>query len=221
MGYIWQSYRKEKKFHISDTLFSPYLEIAEPDRSAPKGITGDFEDVNPMIRFEKIFKPLLRSGISEKDKEKLENILFHYLARLDRKTGIHSVSLEEIQLAEKINQGTYGEDNKKRLNLLESAERKWVLHYLRLQIANGERKLYFEEALHRLFPRAALYYYPTDQVFIVYLRQLQNNKDQAALKLLESLFMDLTNKPIRIFWGWHFGIIGNEATMRMNGIQLY
>lgn len=78
-------------YKVKDNRVSPYLEL-QADNLYGNGHSGKYLklDVNPYIRFLKIFEPLLSPDDMgyEEFNQALSDILLHYLADLDLKSGM-------------------------------------------------------------------------------------------------------------------------------------
>jgi len=106
MKYIWQNYSAENNFRVEINPLSPYLEVG----NVGEKIFG----VNPIPRFYDIFYPLFENYSPERFSE-LENCLFHYLAKLDLKNGLHRVSIFEHLLDKEIREKIFGGDVARRI----------------------------------------------------------------------------------------------------------
>ena len=61
MEYLWQQYDKNNKYVIAQNLLSPYSEV--------QGMVDGYIEVNPLFRFEKIFRSLFSNNDSVLDKK--------------------------------------------------------------------------------------------------------------------------------------------------------
>ena len=225
--YIWKNYSPDTRYEVAETPFSPYIEDF--------GEAAPVRQVNPLIRFSSIFNPLIQRGssysnsqsekaeISETAEEKrreIENILFHYLAQLDRKCGIHADSLLEYVIGEALERGDYGRRAAELYCGLNPKYQAVLQHYLLCQFLENGRKLYYREAVCACFNRARLYYYEEDKQFLLYLPQAENEADRDLIELIGWLFLEMSSK-VRVFWQYPFGIIGRSKTMIISNMQLY
>lgn len=218
MSYIWKNYKSNDRFEADEAPFSPYIE------EGPRSLDGR-RLINPIIRFDDIFSPIMSAvvqGVGSKEQwREVENILFHYLAQLDRKCGIHYFSVIEYFIERDLLQGKYGEWAKNAYENLSEKDKISVKHYLRKHIEANGKELFFRDAVQEIFPGSATYFFEEDDKrFIVYIPQLENKENVEALELLKYLFMEVT-ADVRVFWGYHFGIIGKNNTMRIGNIAIY
>ncbi len=226
MNYIWNNYKKDLIYRIDDNNFSPYIEDIAIDTKV--------RNVNPLIRFGEIFYPLVELfKVEEYNSEEgeaflyyIENIIFHYLAQLDRKTGIHRFSIEEFEIEEEIKRCYYGELVAKTYLKLIDSEKKIIKNFLRLQNYSNGRELFFREVIQKIFINSLCYFYPDDNKIIVYLPQRENDTNvngllnQEKFEMIQDLFIDVTAN-VKIFWEYHFGIINRDETMKIDNISIY
>ena len=218
--YIWEDYQPDKKYSVAltaDEIFSPFIENFQLGYEKERY-------VNPLIRFGDIFRPLFAEqafqSIAKSDRKELENILFHYLAQLDRKCGISYPAICYYLLDRKIMAGGYGAKIKELYAALQEKEQLTIQFYLYKYNQHKRRKYYYKEAVEALFPGSRLYFYQDEGKFLVYLPYAQSAYKQKLMQLVELLFMDLTVE-VRLFWQYHFGIIGNQKTMILDEIEIY
>lgn len=220
MNYIWNKYAQENKYIIAESseIFSPYLENCHLVNEYPYCL------VNSNIRFSKIFSDFIqvaeKTNISIEDRHQIENCLLHYLAQLDRKTGISKDVIEEYIIANDIKNGRYGTEIIEDFQKLPYSYQKNILYFLRKYYKNMGRNSYFDRVLKSIYQDAAVYYHNDDNLFLVYLPQAENKQDSICIKVLEYFFMDVTAQ-IRVFWQHHFGIIGRNETMKIGNIAIY
>lgn len=218
MDYLWRNYNSDTSYVLDAYVkeSSPPLEISRR--------SGDTVVVNPLPRFANVFYQLLvRKDLweaHEKEMRALSHCLLHFLAQLDRKTGLSAELLREDALDRQLVQGAFGEAIKDRYRRL-TLEQKWrIVGFLRRQEQENGRRLYFREVVQSLFPRASIYFYKRDLVFLIYLPQPENDADTNCMELLRMLFLDVTARQ-QLYWAYPFGIIGRKQTMRLNHMRLY
>lgn len=211
MRYIWQNYSSENNFYVEEKPLSPYLEV------------GNFEGknigVNPAPRFYKIFSPLYENS-REKKFTSLENCLFHYLAQLDLKSGLHLTSLFEQKLDGEIRKNVFGSRAREIYLSLEENERRIFLIYLqRHEAAQGLKNFFFDAVLH-FFPKTKFYFHEWEEKFLFCIPQRQTERNEKLMELLIFLLFDM-GTSYEIFWNCCFGIIGESETMKLDEIVIY
>ncbi len=216
MRYIWQNYDAENNFYVDKKPFSPYLEVSYSDE---KKI-----GVNPCIRFYEIFSPLYENANAVnfeplEEREQLENCLFHYLAMLDLKSGMHLTSMHESRLDEEICSGVYGDKAREIYLALNEEERRLILIYLqRHDTAQGLHTFFFDAVL-QFFPAARFYFYEWEKKFLFYIPASATEHNKKLMELLIFFLFDM-GVDYEIFWNCHFGIIDAEG-MRIDSTVIY
>ena len=98
-------------YKVKDNRVSPYLEL-QADNLYGNGHSGKYLklDVNPYIRFLKIFEPLLSPDDMgyEEFNQALSDILLHYLADLDLKSGMCKQDFYTSFIVKDLESGAYG-----------------------------------------------------------------------------------------------------------------
>ena len=92
MAYIWENYSGDNRYRVGEKI-CPYIEAFN---QRPPAI-----NVNPLIRFARIFNASFRDvsgevfafdalveNIRKEGVDQIINVLFHYLAQLDRMKGL-------------------------------------------------------------------------------------------------------------------------------------
>lgn len=218
MDYLWQNYSTDTSYILDTSMreSSPLLEISRR--------SGDTVVVNPLPRLADVLYPLLeRTDLwesSNKEMHTLSHCLLHFLAQLDRCTGMSAELLVEDELHCQLVQGHFGEAIKSRYERLPVDRQQIIVGYLRQQEHSDGCRLYFREAVKALFPAASVYFYKTDHIFLIYLPQTENDADADCMELLRMLFLDVTARQ-QLYWEQPFGIIGRKPTMRMDYMRLY
>ena len=211
MDYLWRNYKSKNFYELDLSLrySSPSLEISfRRDNGAI---------VNPIPRFADIFREWKNQ---ESDVKALSNCLLHFLAQLDRLTGLSVAFIFEELLDQHLSCGYFGESAKKIYTDLKSEHKRSILKFLRQQESMNGRRLYFHEVLKEIYPQSKIYFYHVDNRFLIYLPQKENEYDQNCMELLKILFLDATDE-YRIYWKYPFGIIEQKSTMQLDQTKVY
>lgn len=211
MKYIWQNYSAENNFRVEINPLSPYLEVG----NVGEKIFG----VNPIPRFYDIFYPLFENYSPERFSE-LENCLFHYLAKLDLKNGLHRVSIFEHLLDKEIREKIFGERARELyLSLAEDEQRIFLIYLRRHEAAQGLKNFFFD-ATQTFFPETKFYFHEWERKFLFCIPANETEHNQNLMELLIFFFMDM-GVAYEIFWNSHFGIIGDAETTRIGDFLIY
>lgn len=217
MEYLWQDYDEKNFYYAKNEMSAPYLEKCGVFRAAD----GARIEINPLIRFAAIFRPLIDAVETDDELHHIEDLLFHFLARLDLQCATHDFTLVEDNIRRELESGCYGERVARRFNRLTSDEQSKIVSLLRRQEHQNGRRLLFDEAIHSLFSGALLWFYEDEQRFLVHLPLSESDAARDKLELIRELFHDFIGNEPKIFWNAHFGIIGKPQTMRLDRVILY
>ena len=175
--------------------------------------------VNPVLRFEKIFSPIFENDTS-KDFEPLANCLLHYLAKLDLKSGVHCVSIFERRLDRQIREKFFGDRATELYLSLTEEERRIFLIYLRRHEAAQGLKNFFFDAVQTFFLATKFYFHEWDNKFLLCIPAAGTEHNKNLMTLLAFFFLDM-GVTYEIFWNSHFGIIGDNETIRVDDFLIY
>ena len=215
MDYLWTDYRREL-FYFSDT--APAFPFEERTVFTKQDRGGNFVDsvgINFLLRFSEIFLPLFKS-LTPDNRREVENIFYHFLAQLDRDCGKHKFTFVEELLGQELAKDFYGTRAGEIFRQFNSSAKRKVMRLLRLQEECEGRKLFFREAIQVFFAGAKIYFYEDEEKFLLYLPQEESADGKKIIELLTILFLDISCRTPEIFWGNHFGIIGEPETMRLD-----
>lgn len=211
MAYIWENYTADKVF-VSGKKVCPYMEIFHNSVNRT--------EVNPLLRFSELFE-LLHSeeldatidGLDDSD-----NILFHYLAQLDKCKGMNYRQRIIESLREEMDAGYFGDREKVLWSELSLYDKNTVLYVLADRLL-CDRDCFFMEAIKRLFELSSLCYEEKTDTYYLYLGVLKSVYNLNKFELIKSLFWPVKKKIVPV-WTAHYGIIGVIDTMRIGAIQI-
>lgn len=220
MKYIWEAFLEDKDrdiFLSQADVISPYYEIP------PKQDRWDNHiEYNAMIRYGAIFGPLL--DLDQSQSTGLDKVLFdvisHFLIQLDLKKGYSYREYGVRMLDQNMMQGMYGDSIKKQYGKLSIKKRYQVMHYLELAQHTGASMILFSKVVISLLETGVIYRDRTKQEsYLLYLGKKQNEADLNLIQLLQDLFLPF-GYSLRVMWDKHFGVWGNDNTLRYNRIEL-
>ncbi len=230
MRYLWTDYDSNRFYCSAEILSSPYEEHSDVYRDEKSGKT--VHELNPLIRLDEIFLPLFKleqgdendvapDDIFSSKRRHIENVLYHFLAGLDRLCGKHDFSMIEERLDQELRKGGYGQRAKDLYVKLTEGEQRIVARNLRRQEACDETELRYVQAVHDIFPGSRVYYYHDEQRFVVWIPQRETSNTQDRLELLKILFLDLTCNEPQVFWERHVGVMGIDIAPRVDEAVVY
>ena len=224
MAYIWEDHPERKTFRQGKNV-SPYLEVMSPGGS--EGVSL----VNPLLRFAGIFDALaplnmIHDLMGTPTEEMplvtfhmpdIENVLFHYLASLDRIRGIDAKQIRVDALERSILAGDFGPFEQAHWNELTERDRRVILHTLADKYACETVDNFFFLAVQKLFDHVSLIFEKDTGSYYLYISDHKTDHRDTLMKIVTQLFWDIRHK-LEIIWHYHYGIIGNDDTMRTSEI---
>lgn len=89
------------------------------------------------------------------------------------------------------------------------------------QMETGSSLQIFRKGVLILYPDAMLYQIKKEpKKLLIYIRNPKTEKGERQLQFVQNMFLPV-GFELRVFWQYHFGIIGAEGTMRLNEMALY
>ena len=212
MAYIWENYSSANEYCVGEGRdISPYFEILTESNAKMR--------VNPLIRFSAIFSEVFELKKFEINTSKVENILFHYLAMLDRIKGFDENELFAEYFDEEIRNGYYGKELLCKWDKISVSDRKKLLHVFKLKNSNDFEDNYFFQAIQKLFKIVSIIYEKNTKAYYLYIGENETKKKSLTLDVAKLLFWDIQCE-LRVIWKNHYGIIGIDDTMYISQITI-
>lgn len=216
MKYLWQAYDETKIYNVPRKLVEPYSEVQDDD--------GQRVMVSPFFRFETIFSALIEAwqdeSIDENVIKEIENIVYHYLAHLDRVAGLRFCFIVEALIEKELLQGSCGMQVKEQYERLTTAEKRQLLYFLREKKLRRNKKSFFCQVVTKFFGPVQMYYYGYEKKFFLCIPARKTDERSSKLELIQDLFFDVTGE-LEVFWDTDIGFIGREETMKIGQVIMY
>ena len=183
MAYIWENYSSDKVF-VSGKEICPYIEMFdEPSKR---------NEVNPLIRFSELFELLHSDDINEVigNAEVLDNILYHYLAQLDKCKGMNYKQRIIEMIRNELLEGYFGDKSKVLWSALNLTDKETVLYLLAERLLH-DGDCYFMEAINKLFRHSSLCYEEKTDTYYLYVGEIDSNYNVNIYELIKKLFWSL------------------------------
>lgn len=222
MSYIWESYSDEKEYRIGDKI-CPYIEVFNQH---PQAV-----DVNPLLRLSSIFKAavsdeqgtvyafdILREQIGDEGNEQVVNVLFHFLAQLDKTKGLSPTQQVVEKLRDEIERGMWGSKVQDSFKGLTERDKDCILYVLSSRIQKDNRS-FFMEAVGKCFPFSSLCYEEKTDLYYLYIGVAETDYNINKLDVIKALFWNINRKLLPV-WDYHYGIVGCNDTMHIDSIQI-
>lgn len=230
MNFIWDivlraresGYQEEDLFFVQAADYSPYYEqsfsVLNQDTVEKKEI-----ELNALFRFSHIFQEILKKDVNEF--EEFQKYLFdtavHILLYADLHYGISKRELYIRKFTKEILNGIFGEDAAQNFQMTDAHEQNRLAALVLTQVQTGSSLIIFRKAVLVLYPNAMLYQIRADKkTLLLYVEVKKSAEREQALNFVLEMFLPLCYE-LRVFWGYHFGVIGVESTMIMDEIEIY
>ena len=202
--------------------YSPWYEQSFPvlNETTAKGPEIEY---NPLYRFDAMFHNLLRDNFTESPifQDYLFDTVSHFLVQVDLHHGLTKRAFYVRCLMREMESGGFGSSIAAHLQATDPDKRERLSSLTLTQLQTGSSLLLFRKAAVLLFPDALLYQarYEPKQLLLF----IANKKDERLehhTQLIEELFLPISHR-LRVFWEHHFGVIGVDATMYADNIEIY
>lgn len=210
---------KEKVRYQQAKVYSPYCEAAQNSIKEERGIT--YLSVNGFYRYSAIMEPLFaKRGVSEEHKGWLYDIYMHYLTILEWRRGINGQEYEINRVREELEAGKYGESIAETYGVLPREDKYYIAHMLYQQQKTRESTIKFSDVLVAVLKNGIVYKNQNQEKQILfYINSKENIKENRIINMICELFLPL-GYELRVFRETHFGVFGEEQTMRIDEIEL-
>ena len=109
----------------------------------------------------------------------------------------------------------------KNFNRIEKSEQERLAALALCQMETGSSLGLFRRALLVLYPDALLYQIKNEgKNLLLYINIRENDREAGRLRFVTDMFLPV-GYELRVFFEYHFGIIGVEGTMITDEIALY
>lgn len=213
------------KFKVSKKV-SPYLELNVEDINFDELEQEDGKyivEVNPYIRFSDSFMYLfnIKYSKAKKFKDSLANIYFHIMGNLDLFDGRSCREYQLEFILKEIEEGKFGNKISKLFFNFTETEKYNISEVLYDLYKFENRMEAYKRVVQKVFFGSIIY----DNSFskaelVIYISNDDNKSNILKLKCIDMLFLPIGLKT-RVFWKYHFGIIGLPLTNKIGNIAIY
>ncbi|MBU3175844.1 hypothetical protein KPL47_05625 [Clostridium estertheticum] len=230
MNYIWdillkadkQNILRENIKFVPAKVYSPYMEIAFADLNANSLPSDNTIEINAYYRFQHIFDELLNVNFDE-SKELIEtffDIVIHFLAEIDLTQGLCKNEYYKKFIMKDIRNGSFGYELSENINEFNKEEIDYLLSGLITLYVTGESLYLFNKIIRKTFTNNIVYISNDhNKKLLIYLAKSKTQKLKRKIDVIINLFLPI-NMDVTIYWDKHFGIIGIDKTMKLDGIVI-
>ena len=230
MNCVWEIALKAQKsgYNLEELRFinsenpSPYTESTFDFLNADM-IENSIVEVNPLYRFAnelgEVFLPDVKGY--EKVREIFLDVIMHYVAVWDLRSGGDKKELRAMYILKEIEEGRFLKSIRKILISLGFEKSKRIIFCLLDLYKCKDYITIFRKALRELYPKANLYN-PSENLrkFTIFTGGDKTKKDIETIEMLKDMFLSLSYE-MDVFWKHHFGVIGVGESMRIGEIAIY
>ena len=230
MNFLWdialkaqqQGKREEELLFCQAREYSPFYEQAFSCLNETK-VEEAVIELNLLVRFAEIFQYILAEDNRQypQFEKYLIDAALHMILHADIYHGVSKRDIYIRKLTQEIENGTYWKRAAEEFKLIPFEKRSRIATLVLNQIQTGASVMTFRRALLVMFPNAVLYQIKAERKkLLLYLKMDKNKTDERMLQLIEDMFLPVSYH-LRVFWKYHFGIIGVDDTMKIDEIAIY
>lgn len=230
MNFIWDivlnakshGTEEEELFFRPAKESSPWYEQSFPILNEDRAEGPEIE-YNPLYRFDALFHDLLREDLDESPEfqAQLFDAVSHLLVQTDLHHGLSKREYYIRRLLKELEEGEYGPAVAQHIHSIAPEKRERLAALVLTQLQTGSNLLLFRRAVLVLFPNALLYQERTDlKRILLYVGAPKTEMLEQSVQLIETLFLPVCFR-LRTFWSHHFGVVGVDAVMKLDQIEIY
>lgn len=230
MNFLWdiairamqQGKKESELFFCQAKDYSPFYEQSFPCLNEKKVENNEVE-LNLLFRFAHIFQYILAR--QEEDMQDFRKYFvdaaLHVILHTDLRHGLTRKEIFIRKLLEELESGIFWEKGAAEIQLIEPEKRSRIAALAYGQMQTGSSLLTFRKGLLILFPDAVLYQMRAERKkLLLYLECDKSQENERKLQFIQDMFLPVSYQ-LRVFWKYHFGIIGVDAAMKTDEIAIY
>ena len=236
MNFVWdivlnaenQEIKKKDLFFKQASIYSPWYEQSFSQLNKTE-IDDSVIEINALYRFNHIFKELLHTNIKDDPSnalmqefsEYLFDIFIHALSEVDLKHGLTKREFYVRKIRQELLAGQFGKNAMQALHTMNTKLQHEIANELLTQMQTGSTLLSFRRAMNMTFSGCFIYQskFNCKELF-VYLGRKEKDQYRKQFEFVMDAFLPL-GFTAKVFWEYHFGIIGVDATMSTDNIALF
>lgn len=235
MNFLWdivlraqeQGWKEEELFFRQAQEYSPFFEPSFSCINEQQIDSGTIE-LNLLYRFADMFQDILAPehiGLKEEEYEEFRmffaDAVLHAVLYTDLRHGLSKRDLYIRKIREELLDGTFWKGAVRAFRQIERLKQNRLAALLLSQMETGSSLIIFRRAVLILYPEAMLYQMRYERKkLLLYLSSRKTDAGEQIMQLVQDLFLP-TGFELRIFWQYHFGVIGIEDTMKLDETALY
>ncbi|MCM1259115.1 MAG: hypothetical protein NC307_14870 [Roseburia sp.] len=235
MNFLWdialrakeQGFREEELLFRQAEEYSPYYEQSFPCVNETE-VTSPVIELNLLYRFADIFQDILmqeNSGLTQEEYSqfgvKFIDAALHVILYADLRHGLTKREIYIKKIAKEFREGIFFSGMAKDFNWIERPQQERLAALALTQMETGSSLRLFRRAVLILYPNARLYQIKKeDKKLLLYLSCRESETETGKMAFVSDMFLPV-GYDIKVFFEYHFGIIGVEGTMKVDETALY
>ncbi len=235
MNFLWdivlraqeQGWKEEELFFRQAKEYSPFFEPSFSCVNEQQIDSGTIE-LNLLYRFADMFQDILAPehiGLKEDEYEEFRmffvDAVLHAVLYTDLRHGLSKRDLYIRKIREELLDGTFWKGAVRAFRQIEHLKQNRLAALLLSQMETGSSLIIFRRSVLILYPEAMLYQMRYERKkLLLYLSSRKTEAGEQIMQFVQDLFLPV-GFELRIFWQYHFGVIGIEDTMKLDETALY
>ncbi|MCH5343803.1 MAG: hypothetical protein J1E64_07170 [Acetatifactor sp.] len=230
MNFLWdialvakrQGWKEEELFFCQAEDYSPFYEQAFSCVNE-KEVPGKEIELNLLFRLAPIFQWILaeEDPVNPQFNRYLVDAALHMILYTDLRHGLSKRDIYIRKVREELESGVFWKDGADTFCRIPLEQRNRLAALVLTQMQTGSSLMLFRRGVRVLFPDAVIYQLRKERREIpLYLKESRTEGRERMLNLLQDMFLPVSFH-LRVFWQYHFGIIGVEDTMKIDEIAIY
>ncbi|MCM1183230.1 MAG: hypothetical protein NC337_07645 [Roseburia sp.] len=235
MNFMWdialraygQGLEEQELFFAQAREYSPFFEPSFSclnETTVPEPVI----ELNLLYRFADIFQELLAPEIPGLEegayawfRRYFTDAALHTLLYTDLRHGLTAREIRIHKILEELRDGTFWRKTAADFNVIERSAQGRLAALVLSQMEVGSSLRLFRRGVLILYPDAMLYQLKEEpEKLLLYIRSAETRERARQLRFVREMFLPV-GFELRVFWRYHFGIIGAEETMRPDAMALY
>lgn len=180
-------------------------------------------ELNLLLRFADFFQEILaeESKTYPQFEKYLIDAALHMILYTDLRHGLSKRDIYIRKIREELEEGIFWKDAAEEFLLISAKKRNRLAALVLTQMQTGSSLMIFRKSILVLFPNAVLYQIKADRKkLLLYLKENGTKDNERMLRFVQDMFLPISY-DLRVFWKYHFGIIGVDDTMKIDEIAIY
>ncbi|HBV82230.1 MAG: hypothetical protein OSJ73_14720 [Lachnospiraceae bacterium] len=235
MNFMWdialrafeQGWDEQDLIFMQAKEYSPFYEQSFPCINEKKVHSNEIE-LNLLYRFADIFQEILAPeslGLEEQEYTQFSkyfiDAVLHAILYTDLRCGITKREIYIHKILEELQDGTFWKGTVYDFNIIDRQKQGRFAALVLSQMEIGSSLQNFRKGILILYPEAMLYQIKKEpKKLLLYIRCPKSDIEEHRLQFVQDMFLPI-GFELRVFWQYHFGIIGAEGTMKLDEVALY